>query len=78
MRKGIHGLTKIERGKLYGGDRTILYEKMGLIEEADIEKYKRRFGLPKRLDVTEVKEEELDQILHIIDDEKQVKRKTKL
>ena len=63
LRKQIHGLGRIEKGKLYGGDRTILYEKMGLIDENDIEKYRKKLGIKKEINVAELDEETLDLIL---------------
>lgn len=50
-------LTRIEKRKLYSGDKTILYEKLGLVEESDIEKYKKKLGL-KNLGILD--EEDVD------------------
>jgi hypothetical protein len=44
-------LSRIEKRKLYGGDKTILYEKLGLIEESDIEKYRKKLGIKKDVDL---------------------------
>jgi hypothetical protein len=38
LQKAVHRLTRIEKGRVYSGDRTVLYEKIGLIEESDIDK----------------------------------------
>ena len=38
LQKAVHRLTRIEKGRVYSGDRTVLYEKLGLIEESDIDK----------------------------------------
>jgi hypothetical protein len=47
-------LTSIEKRKLYGGDKTILYEKLGLIDETDIEKYRKKFGIKKGVDMDKI------------------------
>lgn len=51
LQKKKEKLTSIEKRKLYGGDKTILYEKMGLIDETDIEKYRRKLGINKDVDL---------------------------
>lgn len=51
MKKKAGSLTSIEKRKLYGGDKTILYEKLGLIDETDIEKYRKKFGIKKDVDL---------------------------
>ena len=63
LKKSVKGLTNIEKRKLYGGDKTILYEKLGLIEETDIEKYRKKFGIKKGIDLTQVDLEDVDSIL---------------
>lgn len=50
IRKSVHGLNRIEKGKIYGGDKTILYEKYKLIEEGDLEKWKGKIGIKKSID----------------------------
>ena len=51
MKKKVKGLTRMEKRKVYGGDKTIIYEKMGLIEESDIEKYRKKLGIKKEVDL---------------------------
>lgn len=54
-------MTEIEKGKLYGGDRTILNEKLGLIAESDLEKYKGKVGLKDpNMDFAKLDADELD------------------
>lgn len=60
LKKGMTKLTKMEKKKLYGGDSTILYEKMGLVEESDIEKYRKKLGIKKDVDLSEV---DIDKLL---------------
>jgi hypothetical protein len=43
----VHGLSPIEKGKIYSGDRTPLYDKIGLLEESDIEKYMRKLHIKR-------------------------------
>ena len=63
LKKKVHGLSRIEKGKVYGGDKTILYDKMGLIEEEDIDKYKGRVGIKTDLDLAHLSDSELDELL---------------
>jgi hypothetical protein len=37
--KSVHGLFFSERSRIYSGDKTPYYERLGLIEESDLEKY---------------------------------------
>ena len=45
MKKEIGKLTKIEKVALKKGDKTILYEKLGLVEESDLRDYQKKFGI---------------------------------
>jgi hypothetical protein len=54
MKKGVGTLSRMEKRKLYGGDKTIMYEKLGLIEEQDVERYKRKLGIKKDTNLEEV------------------------
>ena len=45
LKKKVKGLSRMEKRKLYSGDKTIMDEKMGLVEESDIEKYRKKLGL---------------------------------
>ena len=45
LRKQIHGLNSIEKGKIYSGDFTPYYDKLGLLEESDLEKYRRKLHI---------------------------------
>jgi hypothetical protein len=56
-------LTRIEKGKIYGGDKTIMYEKLGLVEESDLERYRKKLGIRKGVDLTEIDLENVDAIL---------------
>jgi len=51
MKKKLKGLTRMEKRKMYGGDKSIMYEKIGLLEESDIEKYRKKLGIQKGLDL---------------------------
>lgn len=50
MKKKLKGLTRMEKRKMYGGDKSIMYEKIGLVEESDIEKYKKKLGIKGNID----------------------------
>lgn len=63
LKKSVKGLSKIEKRKLYGGDKTILYEKLGLVEENDLEKYRKKFGIKKGIDLASIDLEDVDSIL---------------
>ena len=56
-------LSRVEKGRIYGGDRTVMYEKMGLVEERDLLRYRRKVGIKKDVDVTKLTEEEVNYLL---------------
>ena len=41
----------MEKRKIAGGDKIIFYEKLGLIEEKDIEIYRKKLGIGKHVDL---------------------------
>ena len=51
----------MERRKIHGGDKAIIYEKMGLVEGEDIEKYKKKLGIKAGIDLQKV--ENIDQVI---------------
>lgn len=61
----MHGLTYFDKAKIYSGDKTPSYEKLGMLEEGDLEKYKGKIGLKHRgdIDLKSITPEELDKIL---------------
>lgn len=68
LRKQVHGLSPIEKGKIYSGDRTPIYDKMGLLEESDLEKYMRKLHINReaqgeKLDLTNLTEEEIEELV---------------
>lgn len=72
MKKKVHRLTNIEKGKIYGGDKTIMYEKLGLVEEEDVEKYRGKIGLNKDIDLMNM---DLENINDLIEEEQHDKKK---
>lgn len=46
----------MERRQIYGGDKSIMYEKMGLVENDDIERYKKKLGIKKEIDLEKVED----------------------
>lgn len=63
LKKKVKGLSRMEKRKLYSGDKTIMYEKMGLVEESDIEKYRKKLGLQKGVDLIGKDIEEIEELL---------------
>lgn len=51
MMKKLKGLSRMEKRKMYGGDKSILYEKIGMVEESDVEKYRIKLGIKKGVDL---------------------------
>ena len=47
IKSKIGKLTKIEKRAIKSGDKTILYEKLGLLEERDLQSYYSKFGIRK-------------------------------
>jgi hypothetical protein len=56
-------LNHIEKGKIYSGDRVPLYERLGLIEEEDLERYRRKLHIKDEVDFTNLTQDEIDHIL---------------
>jgi len=63
LKKQVKGLSKIEKGKIYGGDKTIMYEKLGLVEESDLERYRKKLGIRKGIDLAAIDLDDVDSIL---------------
>jgi hypothetical protein len=63
LKKGVKGLTRIEKGKIYGGDKTIMYEKLGLVEESDLEKYRKKLGIKRGVDLATIDLDDVDSML---------------
>jgi hypothetical protein len=40
-----------------------MYEKLGLVEESDLEKYRKKLGIRKGIDLTEIDVDDVDSIL---------------
>lgn len=53
----------MERRKIYSGDKTLLYEKLGLVEESDLEAFRKKLGIKKGVDLAELNEEEVEKII---------------
>ena len=53
-------LTRIEKRKIKGGDKTLLYERLGLLEEKDLKQYYAKYGIKQEnIDDQAALEEEL-------------------
>lgn len=49
LKKKMKGLSRMEKRKMYGGDKSILYEKIGMVDESDIDKYRKKLGIKKNV-----------------------------
>ena len=58
IKRSIGKLTRWEKRRIKAGDKTILFQRLGIAEEEDIDKLKRRFGVKTKLD-----EENIDEVL---------------
>jgi hypothetical protein len=56
IKKSIGKLSRLEKRRVKGGDKTVLYQKLGITEEEDITKLKRRFGIKTVLDEQNIEE----------------------
>lgn len=45
MKKAVGKLTRLEKQQLKSGDKTVLYERLGLLEEKDLKLYQSKYGL---------------------------------
>ena len=45
MKKAIGKMSKVEKVAMRKGDKSILYEKLGLVEQKDLDLYKSKFGI---------------------------------
>ena len=58
IKQKIGKLTRQEKRRIKAGDKTVLFQKLGIADEEDIDKLKRRFGVKSKQD-----EENLDEVL---------------
>lgn len=58
LKKSIGKLSKFEKRRIKAGDKTVIFHKLGIIEEEDINKLKRKFGIKTKED-----ENNIDEIL---------------
>lgn len=49
IKKSIGKLTRWEKRRIKAGDKTILYQRLGIAEEQDINRLKKRFGVEGKL-----------------------------
>jgi hypothetical protein len=49
-------LTRWERRRIKGGDKTLLYTRLGIAEESDIDVLKKKFGVKNVLDESNIDE----------------------
>ena len=47
LKHKIGKLTRQEKQAIRGGDKTVLYERLGLLEEKDLKGYYAKFGIKK-------------------------------
>lgn len=64
MQKSVHRLSPIEKGKIYSGDRIPLYARLNLLEESDLERYRRKLHIKGGdIDLTNLTQEEIDALI---------------
>lgn len=56
IKRSIGKLTRWEKRRIKAGDKTILFQRLGIAEEQDIDKLKRRFGVKTKLDEENIEE----------------------
>ncbi len=65
LRKQVHGLSSVEKGRVYSGDRTPIYDKLGILDESDLERYRRKLHIKdKSLDLTNLADDDIQEILN--------------
>ena len=47
MKSKIGKLTRLEKRAIKGGDKSVLYERLGLLEEKDLKGYLSKFSMKK-------------------------------
>lgn len=60
VKKSIGSLTRQEKRKLKSGDKSVLFSKLGIASEADINRLKREFGISGEI---ELDHNNIDQVL---------------
>ena len=63
LQKQVHGLGHIEKGKIYSGDRVPMYERLNLLEEEDLERYRRKLHIKDDVDLTNLTQNEIDHLI---------------
>ena len=64
LKKKMKGLSRMEKRKMYGGDKSIMYEKIGMVEESDIDKYRKKLGIKKNVvDLLNKDTEDLEELV---------------
>lgn len=58
IKNKIGKLTRLEKRRIKAGDKTILFQRLGIAEESDIDKLKKRFGVKTGID-----EQNIDEVL---------------
>jgi hypothetical protein len=48
---------------LHGGDKTLIYERLGIIEKEDVDRFRRKFGIKKEID--HITHEDIDEAVLI-------------
>lgn len=43
-------MDRLEKRMLHGGDRTLIYSRLGIVEKEDVVKLKKKFGIQKELE----------------------------
>ena len=58
IKKRVGKLTRLEKRRIRGGDKTLLFSRLGIADESDIDKLKKKFGIK-----TQEEEENIEEVL---------------
>ena len=56
IKSKIGKLTRWEKRRIKAGDKTILYQRLGIAEDQDINRLKKKFGVKSKLDEQNIEE----------------------
>ena len=67
IKKSIGKLTRLEKRRIKAGDKTLLFKRLGIAEDEDIDRIKKKFGIKG--------EDEEEEISSILDSKSNIGRK---
>ena len=66
IKKSIGKLTRLEKRRIKAGDKTLLFKRLGIADDEDIDRIKKKFG---------IKEEENEEIASVLESKTNIGRK---